>query len=166
GSAAQTVAWEAQKAEERRAKAAAAGRPESALDGVGLGLPALTRAEKLQKRAARVGFDWSDAAGVRAKVDEELHEVDAVLAGATGDAAAAARLRALEGELGDLLFTIVNLSRHLQVDAESALRGANDKFERRFARMEALARTRGLEPAQLSAAQWEELWSEAKLNAS
>ncbi|MBV8146628.1 MAG: nucleoside triphosphate pyrophosphohydrolase [Gammaproteobacteria bacterium] len=160
--------WEEQKAQERAAASAAAAAAGSSavLAGVPRALPALTRAAKLGRRAARVGFDWPDAAGVRAKVDEELHEVDAVLAGATGDAAAAARLRALEGELGDLLFTIVNLSRHLQVDAESALRGANDKFERRFARMESLARTRGLEPAQLSAAQWEELWSEAKLNAS
>src|SRR5579872_5379337 len=75
GSAAQTVAWEAQKAEERRAKAAAAGRPESALDGVGVGLPALTRAEKLQKRAARVGFDWPSATPVFDKIDEEIAEL-------------------------------------------------------------------------------------------
>jgi ATP diphosphatase len=129
-------------------------------------LPALTRAAKLGRRAARVGFDWPEAREVRAKVLEELHEVDGALAESDGPAAGAAASPALEGELGDLLFAIVNWSRHLHVDAESALRAANDKFERRFARMESLARDRGLDLARLSAAEWDALWSEAKLNAS
>ena len=129
GSAAQTVAWEVQKAEERRAKAAAAGSPESALDGVGLGLPALTRAEKLQKRAARVGFDWPSTAPVFDKIDEEIAELRAEI----NQGAASERIA---DELGDLLFAVVNLARRLSVDAEQALRGANRKFERRFRAIE------------------------------
>ena len=159
--------WEEQKAQERAATSAAAAAAGSSavLAGVPRALPALTRAAKLGRRAARVGFDWPDAPAVRPKVLEELHEVDAVIA-AAGAGSDAHTLQDLQGELGDLLFAIVNWSRHLQVDAEVALRGANGKFERRFARMEALARSRGLELAELSATQWEQLWSEAKLNAS
>ncbi len=112
--------WERIKAEERAGKAQG-----GALAGVAVGLPALTRAEKLQKRAARVGFDWPDASGPRAKIDEELVEV------------AAAEGAAVAEEVGDLLFAVVNWARHLGVDAEVALRGANAKFERRFAAMEA-----------------------------
>jgi ATP diphosphatase len=114
--------WEQVKAEERRGKAGQDG----ALAGVALGMPALMRAEKLQKRAARVGFDWPDAAGPRAKITEELAEVE----GAASDAERAE-------EVGDLLFSVVNWARHLGVDAEAALRAANGKFERRFAAMEA-----------------------------
>lgn len=113
--------WEQVKAAERRAKPGQSG----ALAGVALGLPALARAEKLQKRAARVGFDWPDAAGPRAKIDEELAEA----AAATSDAER-------HEEVGDLLFSVVNWARHLGVDAEAALRDANAKFERRFATME------------------------------
>jgi ATP diphosphatase len=115
------IGWEQIKAEER------AGRKETgALAGVALGLPALLRAEKLQKRAARVGFDWPDADGPRAKVAEELDEI----AAAPDDAARAE-------EVGDLLFAVVNWARHLRIDPEAALRAANSKFERRFAAMEA-----------------------------
>ena len=114
--------WEQIKAEERKAKAA-----QGTLDGVALGLPALMRAEKLQKRAARVGFDWPDAAGPRAKIDEELQEI----ADASPDT--------LEEEVGDLLFAVTNWARHLNVDAEAALRSANAKFERRFRAMESEA---------------------------
>jgi ATP diphosphatase len=114
--------WEQVKAAERHQKPGQTG----ALAGVALGLPALTRAEKLQKRAARVGFDWPDANGPRAKIDEELLEVEQ----ATTDDA---RFE----EIGDLLFSIVNWARHLGVDAEAALRAANKKFERRFKAMEA-----------------------------
>jgi MazG family protein len=128
-------------------------------------LPALTRAAKLGRRAARVGFDWPDARAVRAKVLEELHEVDAAMVNGE-PAAQRAGEPELAGELGDLLFSIVNWSRHLHIDAEAALRAANDKFERRFARMESLAQARGLELAQLSAAEWDALWNEAKLNGS
>jgi ATP diphosphatase len=161
--------WEEQKAQERAAAQArsAAGGTGTVLAGVPRALPALTRAAKLGRRAARVGFDWPHAQAVRAKVLEELDEVDDAL-GSTEQLpeAATGPREELAGELGDLLFTIVNWSRHLHIDAEAALRAANDKFERRFAHMESLAQTRRLELAQLSAAEWDALWSEAKLNAS
>ncbi|MFA5968054.1 MAG: nucleoside triphosphate pyrophosphohydrolase [Sphingomonas sp.] len=112
-------AWEQIKASERSAKGAT-----SALDGVAIGLPALLRAEKLQKRAARVGFDWPDASGPRAKIDEEIIEIET------------ASSETLEEEIGDLLFAMVNWSRKLGIDPESALRAANTKFERRFHAME------------------------------
>src|SRR3569833_3148239 len=129
---AQTVAWEAQKASERAREAAAEGRAVGVLDGVAAGLPALTRAEKLQKRAARVGFDWPASEPVIDKVREEVGEIEAEIAGSADQAR-------LDEEVGDLLFAAVNLARHLQVDAEGALRRANRKFERRFRRMEELA---------------------------
>jgi ATP diphosphatase len=116
---AQTAAWEDQKARERG--------DQGTLAGVALGLPALMRAQKLQRRAARVGFDWPDASGPRAKIDEELAEVE------TADDASRA------GEVGDLLFAVVNYARHLGIDAEEALRTANAKFERRFNKVEAMA---------------------------
>jgi nucleoside triphosphate diphosphatase len=142
--------WEAQKARERAAAGAA-----GVLRDVPLALPALTRAAKLGKRAARVGFDWPDTAGVRAKVAEELQEVDAAVR--CGDAAAVAE------EMGDLLFAIANWARHLHTDAEEALRQAGRKFEQRFERMERWAQERGLGAlSALSAAQWDVLWNEAK----
>lgn len=158
--------WEAQKARERE-QAAAQGEDRGTLAGVPLSLPALTRAAKLGRRAARVGFDWPDAAGARAKVDEELGELDAALAvRAASPAAGAAELAdsAAAAELGDLLLATVNLSRHLRLDAEAALRGANARFERRFRCMERLASERKLTLERLSAAEWDELWREAKLN--
>ncbi len=115
--------WEQIKSEERGAKGHA-----SAVDGVARGLPALMRAEKLQKRAGRVGFDWPDASGARAKIDEEIAEVEA----ATSDAHRAE-------EIGDLLFAVVNWARKQGVDPEAALRTANAKFERRFRAMEDMA---------------------------
>ena len=123
----QTLAWERHKAEERALKAAA-GEAQSRLDGVARALPALLRAEKLQKRAAKAGFDWTEVRGVFDKVREELSEVEEAAVGADVDA--------LADELGDLLFSCCNLARHLGVDAEHALRGANDKFDRRFRIME------------------------------
>ncbi len=135
--------WEGSKAEERQAKGAT-----GALDGVAVGLPALTRAEKLQKRAARVGFDWPDPSGPRAKIDEELAEVEA----ATPDERAE--------EVGDLLFAAVNWARHLGIDAEAALRAANAKFERRFRGMEAFA---GTGFSSLSLDEQEALWREVKV---
>ncbi|GAA0730092.1 nucleoside triphosphate pyrophosphohydrolase [Sphingomonas japonica] len=134
--------WEQIKADEREAKAVT-----GALDGVAIGLPALLRAEKLQKRAARVGFDWPDAAGPRAKIDEELAEVEA------------ADPSEVEGEIGDLLFAVTNWARHLGVDAEAALRSANTKFERRFRGMEARA---GAEFGSLSLDDKEALWDAVK----
>lgn len=125
----QTIAWEAQKAAERDARAAKTGRTPSALDGVAFALPALMRAQKLQKRAAREGFDWPDLAPVVAKIREELEEVEAEIA------AGSAQER-LQDETGDLLFACVNLARHLGIDAEVALRDANAKFDRRFRAVE------------------------------
>jgi ATP diphosphatase len=155
--------WEAQKARERE-QAAVHADERATLAGVPRALPALMRAAKLGRRAARVGFDWPDSAGARAKVDEELEELDAALA-ASGAATVPGASAEAAAELGDLLFAIVNLSRHLQLDAEAALRGANAKFERRFRCMERLASERGLALERLSATEWDELWREAKLNA-
>jgi ATP diphosphatase len=123
GQATERPDWETLKADERNK----AEGPTGALAGVALGLPALQRADKLQRRAARTGFDWPDASGPRGKIDEELVEVD----GAQADQVAE--------EIGDLLFSVVNFARHRGVDAETALRDANVKFERRFAAMEAAA---------------------------
>ena len=117
-------------------------------------LPALARAARLGRRAARVGFDWGDERAVRPKIVEELRETEAAIA--AGDPAASA------AELGDTLFALVNWARLLHVDPEAALRGANRKFERRFAAMEALITARGLVASRLSAAQWEQLWASVK----
>ena len=127
--AAQSASWEAFKAEERAAKASADDGTPSALDGVTVGLPALARALKLQKRAARVGFDWPEAVQVFDKIDEELSEIKEEIENGSDP-------RRVEDEIGDLLFVVVNLARHLHVDPESALRHANGKFERRFRAME------------------------------
>ena len=149
--------WEEHKAEERAAAAKRRGEHVAgALADVPRALPALRRAEKLGKRAGRVGFDWTSAPEVREKVLEELRELDAATAGAS-----TADERVAE-ELGDLLFAVANWARHLSIDAEGALRAANAKFERRFAAMERLARERGLELPTLSAAEWDALWREVK----
>jgi ATP diphosphatase len=133
--------WEQVKADERTAKGAT-----SILDGVALGLPALARAEKLQKRAARTGFDWPDAEGPRAKITEELGELDAEIDPVRQ-----------EEELGDLLFAVVNLARHLKIDAEEALRKANRKFETRFRAIEVEPRF-----GELTLEEKEALWVRAK----
>ena len=155
GSAAQTQAWEEQKAGERRAQAAAAGRTESALDGVGLGLPALTRAEKLQKRAARVGFDWSEAPPIFDKIAEEIDELRREM----DDGGAPERL---EDELGDLLFAVTNLARHLKLDPEQALRRASRKFERRFRQVEERLAAAGIAPAEAGLDRMEAEWRRVK----
>ncbi len=144
---AQKLEWEAIKAAERAAAGTTAA-PVSALDGVARALPALARAEKLQARAARPGFDWPSIEPVRAKVDEELAEFD------TAETPA----HRFE-EAGDLLFVVVNLLRHQGIDAEAALRAGNAKFERRFRAMEALA---GPGFAALSLDEQETLWTEIK----
>ena len=138
--------WERLKAEERAAKGAA-----SALDGVALALPALLRAEKLQKRAARQGFDWPDTIGPAAKVYEEVEEL----------AVAGTEMERAE-EAGDLLFAAVNLVRAHGIAPEDALRAANLKFERRFRAMEALAKNRRQDFAALSLDQQEALWQAVK----
>ncbi len=148
--AGQRRAWEQLKAQERGRAGAGAG---GLLDGVAAALPALARAEKLGRRAAGVGFDWPDAAAVVAKVHEELAEV------AAADAADQA---AVSEEIGDLLFTVVNLARHRQVDAEEALRQANRKFERRFRHVEQAVRRSGRDWSAFSAAELDQLWNEAK----
>ncbi|MBN8500979.1 MAG: nucleoside triphosphate pyrophosphohydrolase [Sphingomonadales bacterium] len=138
--------WEALKAQERAAKGA-----QGALDGVALALPALLRAEKLQKRAARVGFDWPDRAGPAAKVAEELTELEL-----------ARTDEERREEAGDLLFAAVNLVRAYGVPAEEALRAANAKFERRFQAMEALAADRGEDFTTLTLAEQDDLWHAVK----
>lgn len=153
--AALAQAWEAHKAAARRQRA---GHAASELDDVPRALPALARAQKIQRRAARVGFDWPHADGARAKLDEELEELD--------QAHAAGARERLEDELGDVLFTVVNLARHLDLDAESALRRATAKFERRFRALEAVLRARGETPEALDAERLERLWQAVKQRAS
>jgi ATP diphosphatase len=128
-SVSQTIAWEEQKAAERDARAAKSGLKPSALDGVAFALPALMRAQKLQKRAAREGFDWKDLPPVISKIREELEELEAEISAGRDE------IR-LQDEAGDLLFACVNLARHLGVDAEITLRDANAKFDRRFRAVE------------------------------
>lgn len=147
---AQTIAWEEQKAQERAARGAA-----SVLDGVGTALPALTRAEKLQKRAARVGFDWRDAAPVFDKIAEEIAELRAELKPDPDQAR-------IEDEIGDVLFAVTNLARHLRVDPEQALRGASRKFERRFRALEASVTSSGRAPESLTLDELEGEWQRAK----
>jgi MazG family protein len=145
----QTRAWERVKREERAARG-----DSGALADVPVGLPALTRARKLGLRAAQAGFDWPDAAGPRAKIDEELAELDR----AAGDPDRCVR----EAELGDLLFSVVNLARHLDMDPEAALRRANERFARRYRHVEeALARL-GQPAAGASPELLDRLWAAAK----
>ncbi|MCY3671324.1 MAG: nucleoside triphosphate pyrophosphohydrolase [Alphaproteobacteria bacterium] len=147
---AQTVNWEAQKERERQRKANRAGAPRSSvLDDVPLALPALMRAEKLQRRAARTGFDWPNAAPVFDKVREELDEI------AAPDAD-------IPAELGDLLFSAVNLARKLGVQPETVLRDANARFERRFRKVEALAHDEGTALPEAPLAELDRLWDLAK----
>ena len=147
---AQTEAWEAHKARERAA------RRQGALDDVPVNLPALARAQKLGRRAARVGFDWPDAPAVLDKLDEERAEL-ALAVAQRSDAP-----EAVAEELGDLLFTMVNLARHLDVDAESALRRAGLKFERRFRGIESRLAAAGHTLSEVDAATLERLWNETK----
>lgn len=149
----QSEAWERLKADERSDKADT--ETPSQLSGVARALPALVRAEKLQKRAAKVGFDWPDVSGVVAKVNEELAEVTAAF-DQGGDPA---RLR---DEVGDLLFSCVNLARRLEVDAESALREASGKFERRFRQMEQNATVEGARLVDIEMVEMDRLWEQVK----
>jgi ATP diphosphatase len=129
--------------------------PPSALAGTPLALPALTRAVKLQEKAGKVGFDWNDAHAVLAKLREETAEIEEALA--AGDK------EGVRGEVGDLLFVVANLARHLSVDPEAALRGTNAKFERRFAHIESQLRKQGRRPDDASLEEMDALWDEAKL---
>lgn len=156
--------WEASKAEERARKAAANGvvsdpatTPTSALDDVALALPALTRAEKLQKRAARVGFDWQDPAPVLDKIEEEIGELRAEMESDGG-------VDRITDEVGDLLFSVVNLARKLNVDPEACLRAGNAKFIRRFQAIEASLRAQDRDPKDANLDELEALWQAVKIN--
>ena len=160
--------WEAIKAGER----AAAGKGEKvkgALDGVSRGLPALSASRELQDRASAVGYDWPTLDGVRAKISEELAELDEALAEAghpdqitSTQAVSAATLAHAQEELGDVLAVIVNLGRRSGIDAEAALRGANDKFRRRFGEVERRAASRGISLKDADFTTLDALWDEAK----
>src|SRR5689334_7573482 len=148
--------WHDIKAQEKAAKAAkaAGANREGALAGVPVVLPALTRALKLQQKASKVGFDWNDPRAVLAKIREEADEIEAALN--AGDAQHAA------SEVGDLLFAVVNLARHLKGDAEALLRGTNLKFERRFRAIELALARRGKKPSDASLEEMDALWNDAK----
>ena len=146
--AAQNEAWEAHKAAERLAS----GTSDSVLDGVALALPALLRAAKVSRRAARIGFDWPDADSVIDKIEEELDEIEDEIDGEGPKAA-------LEEEIGDLLFAAANLARKLEIEPETALRRATAKFEHRFRQVETLARERGIGR---DLDDLEDLWEEVK----
>lgn len=147
--------WETQKANERADKSRARGEEPGLLDDVPIGLPALTRAEKLQKRAARSGFDWPDFGPVIAKLEEELGELKAEIS----DGGSPERMA---DEMGDLLFSCVNLARHLKIDPEESLRGTNAKFERRFRHVEASIRGEGHDLEKVGLDVLEDRWQQAK----
>lgn len=147
----QSRVWETLKAGERKAL----GQGNGALAGIPLALPALSRARKLGRRAADAGFDWPDANGPRAKIDEELAELDREI----DEDKDAGRLGA---ELGDLLFSVVNLARHLDVDPEAALRRANERFERRYAHLEQALAARGIDPGTAGLELLDQLWVATK----
>jgi ATP diphosphatase len=148
--------WERIKSQER-ARKPNVGNDEprhGILAGVPLALPALTRAQKLQAKAGKVGFDWNDPLAVLEKIREEVAEIESDLAAGKRSAAAA--------EIGDLLFAVVNLARHLGTDAEATLRGTNAKFERRFGAVERALAEQGKTPQQATLQEMDRLWSEAK----
>lgn len=147
----QTVAWEATKADERAAKG-----HDSVLDGVARSLPAMTRALKLQNRAARVGFDWAEPTDVIAKIAEEVAEIKHEIDVDGGH-------DRLEDEMGDVLFACVNLARKLKIDPEIALKRANAKFDRRFRHVETELFAAGRRPQQATLEEMEALWVEAKM---
>ena len=152
------VQWDQIKAEEKAARAKAGRAPapgrDGALAGVSPGLPALARALKLQQKAGKVGFDWNDPNAVLAKIREEADEIGAEL-----DAGAKEKVA---GEIGDLLFAVVNLARHLDVDPETALRTTNLKFERRFGAIEDALAAAGKTPAEATLSEMDALWDQAK----
>ena len=146
--------WDAIKAEERRAKNTGGTPDQSVLADTPKALPGMIRAVKLQKKASAVGFDWGDAKLVLAKLREEIDEIEAELDGGTPDA--------ITSEVGDLLFAVANLARHAGIDPETAVRGANAKFERRFAYIEAALAAKGSSPAASTLDEMDALWNEAK----
>ncbi len=145
----QESSWEESKAHERAQKSEV-----GTLDGIAKALPALTRANKLQKRAATIGFDWPDSRGAAAKIKEELKELRKAIKTSNSSA--------MEEELGDLLFSCVNLARHLGIDPEGALRAANTKFVGRFEAMEEMIRSEGRKPADLELDELDRYWDHSK----
>lgn len=152
--------WERIKAEEKAERGAVA-EAGSLLDDVPVALPALTRAVKLQSRAARVGFDWPSLDPVLAKIEEEIAELKSALADGKREAGAQASKKVTE-EFGDLLFVMANVARHLGVDPEASLRDANAKFVRRFRSIEAALRAEGRTPEDSTLEEMDQLWDEAK----
>lgn len=151
----QTIAWEQQKKSERDAQSNNAEGDASALDGVAVSLPGLTRATKLGRRAATVGFEWPDVDGPLAKLDEELAEIREAIAARASESK-------LQDEVGDVLFSVANLCRHLKVDPEAAIRAANVKFERRFRYVEQQLRRQGRTPGEATLEEMDVFWDEAK----
>jgi MazG family protein len=152
----QTRLWEEHKLAERQKKADSENRSHSVLEGISISLPALMRAQKLQRRAARVGFDWPEIAPVMDKVQEELQECrDAIKEKESYEA--------IQEEIGDLLFSCVNLARHADIDAETALRDANEKFTGRFNRIEAALAEQGKTVNEASLEEMDALWEKCKM---
>jgi uncharacterized protein YabN with tetrapyrrole methylase and pyrophosphatase domain len=171
--------WEVLKAEEKKKRAEAQGnkahadRPKSVLDGVSSAMPALLEAHKLSSKAANVGFDWPNIAGLFDKLQEEAEELQEHLkgfpaplmrgvAGAERKAISSELREKLEGELGDLFFVLVNLARHLSLDSESALKKTNRKFRKRFQSVEQKLHSNGRTPEQSTMEEMEELWQQSK----
>jgi nucleoside triphosphate diphosphatase len=150
------VLWDRIKSEEKagKDKGKQAEEPAGALAGVPIGLPALTRALKLQQKAGKVGFDWNDPMAVLAKIREEADEIEAAIR--------AGERKEIAAETGDLLFAVVNLARHLDADPEAVLRATNQKFERRFGSIERALKARGKTPGESTLAEMDALWDEAK----
>jgi nucleoside triphosphate diphosphatase len=160
--------WEKIKAEERAEKAAHHGGeiPQGLLDAVSIAMPPMLRAVKLQQKAGTVGFDWNDPRAVLAKIREELDELEAEMDRADSEEAQGAEARtAIEAELGDVLFALANLGRHLDIDPEAAVRATNEKFRKRFAYIERKLDEAGRRPAQATLEEMEALWQEAKTEA-
>jgi len=154
--ASQSLAWEAIKAQERSEKQGKAGQEEGLLNGINQAMPALARAQKLQRRAATVGFDWHETQTVLDKIKEELAEVEEEINSEEQNA------EKIEEEIGDLLFTCVNLARHFHIDSESAVRRTNRKFEKRFAYIEHSLGEQGTDMRDATLEIMDKLWDEAK----
>ncbi len=152
---AQSLAWERHKEQERGQKAVSEARPASALDNIPVALPGLMRAAKLQRRAARVGFDWPEIVQVLDKIEEEVRELREALANG-------GKRDEMEHEIGDLMFACVNLARHANIDPEVALRSINRRFERRFRRVEGLAMAQGQTLPEMGLIEMDRLWEQAK----
>jgi len=155
---AQTIAWEAIKKQERLDKQEEGLQQENLLGGINQAMPSLSRAQKLQERAATVGFDWNDPQAVLDKIKEELKEVEEEINSET------LNTEKIEGEIGDLLFACVNLARHFRIDSESALRRTNRKFEKRFAYIEHSLKDQGIDLHDTTLEILDRLWNEAKNN--